>query len=85
MLHIDLPMAETGHLLDISKERQEELHNICQTIVNSGCDKNLNCAETVQEINKIADILTCQELIFVSFKLGRIFQIAQDNPPKEKV
>ena len=83
MLHIDLPMNETGDLLGISKERQEELHILCPTIVDSGCAGNLNCAETVNEINKVADILTCKELIFITFKLGRIFQVAQNIPPKK--
>ncbi len=83
MLHIDLPMVETAFTLGISKPRQEELHALCQKIVDSCCEKNHNCAETVNEVNKVADILTCKELIFVAFKLGRIFQIANDTPPEK--
>ena len=84
-MEISMVMKETGDSLCISQTRQEELHKLCQTIVSSGCDRNLNCPDTIREIQKYQDTLTCQELIFVTFKLGRIFQVAQDNPPKELV
>ena len=85
MLTINMYMRETGDSLFMTPARQEELHQICQRIVDAGCAGDLNCAETIRVIQKHQDILTAQELIFLSFKMGRVFQIAQDNPPKETV
>lgn len=72
-----LNMEATARLLNIEFNRAVELHTLCQKIIDICAAKGANCAETIQEINKHADRLTCIELIYVTFKIGRIFQYDQ--------